>query len=403
MILLPSLPCDLSLIPIDSYLVGGAVRDALLNRKRDYIDFDFVVATNAIETARNIAKIYRAGFVVLDQERAIARVVFKNATLDFAQQEGETLETDLKRRDFTINAIAYHLHSETIIDPLGGLKDLNKKIIKMISSNNLEDDPLRLLRGYRQASQLNFTIDPDTKSTIKNLAHLIKNIAPERVQTELNYLLKSPNGTSFLREIIKDQLLVTWLKNINFNQLETLIKIDQSTLDLSNQYLELLPLLNEDQSNWYRLAKLAYLVSDNLITAEQELMSLKYSRAEIKIILNTLKSLNILQQYDRQLTLREQYFLFLETQTSFPILAVLAQALGISKIIISPLIERYFNVQDPVAHPVNLITGNDLIKELNLQPSPLIKHLLTEAAIGQIEGKIKTKKDALNYVQQLII
>ena len=85
-------------------------------------------------------------------------MVFPNATVDIAQQEGDSLETDLHRRDFTINAIAYNIHTQEIIDPLNGGADLEKGILRMISPANLEDDPLRLMRGYRQAAQLGFTV-----------------------------------------------------------------------------------------------------------------------------------------------------------------------------------------------------------------------------------------------------
>ncbi|MEM0980906.1 MAG: CCA tRNA nucleotidyltransferase, partial [Cyanobacteria bacterium P01_H01_bin.58] len=116
-------PFDLTLLPSSAHLVGGSVRDALLGRKADYLDLDFVLPGEAIETAHFIARHYGVGFVVLDPKNKIARVVFPQATVDFAQQVGNTLETDLHRRDFTVNAIAYHPHTEQIFDPLGGCAD----------------------------------------------------------------------------------------------------------------------------------------------------------------------------------------------------------------------------------------------------------------------------------------
>jgi tRNA nucleotidyltransferase (CCA-adding enzyme) len=108
-------PFSLELLPQPAYLVGGAVRDAMLERHSEYLDLDFVLL-DAVKTARAIARSYQAGFVLLDHQRQIARVVFPHATVDFAQQEG-SLETDLNRRDFTINAIAYNPHNGEIIDP----------------------------------------------------------------------------------------------------------------------------------------------------------------------------------------------------------------------------------------------------------------------------------------------
>lgn len=156
-------PFSLEWLPQPTYLVGGAVRDALLSRRSEYVDLDFVLPDRAVKIARAIAKHYQAGFVLLDAERQIARVVFKHATVDFAQQEGSTLETDLRRRDFTVNAIAYNPHNGEIIDPLQGCADLQQGVLRMVSAKNLQEDPLRLLRAYRQAAQLSFVIEPDTR------------------------------------------------------------------------------------------------------------------------------------------------------------------------------------------------------------------------------------------------
>ncbi|MEM6399950.1 MAG: CCA tRNA nucleotidyltransferase, partial [Cyanobacteria bacterium P01_D01_bin.116] len=119
-----SLPFNLKLLPKPAYLVGGAVRDAILERNREYLDLDFILPSDAVNVAREIAKYHQAGFVLLDEQRQIARVVFPNATVDIAQQEGDSVEADLHRRDFTINAIAYNIHTQEIIDPLQGGADL---------------------------------------------------------------------------------------------------------------------------------------------------------------------------------------------------------------------------------------------------------------------------------------
>jgi len=118
-------PIAVSDLPLDTYLVGGAVRDALLGRTTLYPDLDFIVPNQSLELAATLAQRYQAGFVVLDRQRQIGRVVFKNMTVDIAQQQGDTLLTDLRDRDFRLNAIAYDIHRHHIVDPLGGLLDLN--------------------------------------------------------------------------------------------------------------------------------------------------------------------------------------------------------------------------------------------------------------------------------------
>ncbi|MBD1933233.1 MULTISPECIES: CCA tRNA nucleotidyltransferase [Cyanophyceae] len=206
-------PFSLELLATPAYMVGGAVRDALLERRREYLDLDFVLLTDAVKTARKIASRYKAGFVLLDASRQIARVVFDQATADFAQAEGANLETDLRRRDYTMNAIAYNPHTGELIDPLNGYADLQQGIIRMVSPKNLQDDPLRLLRAYRQAAQLGFTIEPETLTVIRQLAPLLGQVSAERVQAELAYLLNTPDGTPWIIAAIEDGLLQTWFKS----------------------------------------------------------------------------------------------------------------------------------------------------------------------------------------------
>ncbi len=393
-----NLPFNLELLPNTVYLVGGAVRDALLQRQGEYLDLDFVLPTDAVKIAQQIARTYKAGFVVLDQQRQIARVVFQNATVDFAQQEGKNLVEDLQRRDFTINAIAYNLQAEQLIDPLGGREDLNKGVIRMVNDANLQDDPLRLLRAYRQASQLNFTIEPQTRLTIKKLAPLLAQVAAERIRTELGYLLATSQGTRWLREAYHDGLLSVWLKNVTAKKVELLDKIDAAAVWMGENWRQ----FQHQPEKWYYLAKLASLVSEEPAIAEAELVNLKYSRTEIRTVTTALKHLPQLLKINPLLSLREKYFFFLAVGEVFPLIAVLAIAAGIELQAIALLINRYLDCQDPLAHPQPLVTGNDLIKALQIPPSPQIGELLTEIQLAYIEGKISTPDHALTFAASLL-
>ena len=386
-------PCDLNRLPANAYLVGGSVRDALLERYQTPIDLDFVLPAKAIETAQEIANFYHGGFVVLDAAREIARVVFPQGTLDFARQEG-SLETDLKRRDFTINAIAFNLKSQQLVDPVGGLADLQKGIIRMVAASNLEDDPLRLLRAYRQAAQLDFSIEGNTKRAISDRIFLLKTIAAERVQAELNYLFTASQGNKWLAAAATDGLLQFWLHSIEPAKIEQLDAVEAALEVCLNSGLNL-PEFNI-------LAKLATLVSTDAATAEAELIQLKYSRNQIKAVTKTVQHLPQLQTMTSLMSLRDQYFWFLAVKDFFPLLTVRAIATGVSLTIIDPLIERYLDPNDPVAHPQPLITGNDLIREFQLKPSPLIGTILTEVQIAQIESKIATPQQALNFANSLL-
>ncbi|PSF38369.1 [cytidine(C)-cytidine(C)-adenosine (A)]-adding enzyme [Aphanothece hegewaldii CCALA 016] len=393
------LPFSLDWLSSDTYLVGGAVRDALLCRKKEYIDLDFVIPEFALCTAKKIANHYNAGFVVLDQERQIARVVFPQGTVDFAQQEGNTLEKDLQRRDFTINAIAYNLHTQTLIDPLNGLEDLKRGIIKMVSSANLEDDPLRLLRAYRQAAQLNFKIDYETRSTICRLAPLVGKVAAERFQSELNYLLRNALGNYWLAIAWEDHVLEYWLKNITQLSLDKISHLESTAQILSQK----LAYSFQFTSEIILTVKLTCLVCPIPEEAELELNKIKYSRNDIRTITTILRTFSQLKDVSIDKSLRQQYFLFQSTGNIFPYLALFALLHKVDLDWIIFLMNRYLDPLDPVAHPKPLVKGNDLIQCLKIPPSPKIGKLLTELQIAQIEGKITTADEAIQLAKNWLI
>ena len=384
-------PFELTELPDEAYLIGGSVRDAILQRYKIPLDLDFVLPQGAIATAKKIANRYRGGFVVLDEAREIARVVFDRGTLDLARQEGASLETDLQRRDFTVNAIAYSPKLQRIVDPLGGLEDLAKGILRKIAIENLEDDPLRLLRAYRQAAQLNFTIETETRKAICDRTSLLENIAAERVRAELDYIFTASQGNKWLIAAVEDGLLNYWLPHgrDSLEQLESIAKGIEFCHGSGLTKVELAI-----------LSKLSALVSSHAELAESELTNLKYARHQIKAVVKTVKHLPQLQQMTQAMTPTEQYFWFLSVKDIFPILMVRAIALNVPQAIIAPLIERYHNPHDPVVYPQCLVTGNDLMRELNLKPSRLIGELLTEIQVAQIESKIATPQQAIEFASK---
>lgn len=406
-------PFTVQLLPQPAYMVGGAVRDAILGRSREYLDLDFIIPDNAVKVAQTIAKYYHAGFVLLDAQRNIARVVFPHATADFAQQEGNSLLTDLHRRDFTINAIAYNPHTQEIIDPLQGCADIEAGLLRMISLENLHDDPLRLLRAYRQAAQLRFTIEPTTQTTIRSLAADICKVAPERVRLEVSYLLDSDQGTQWLKSAWEDNLLVRFFANANSNSLEKLAAVDKAYSLIKETYPQLEPEIQKVvrdtiKTTWLGIAKLACLVHSNPEIAEFELQQLTYSRAEIRGVTTSLRLFPQLKTVT-SMSLREQYFLFQEVGFVFGATTVLALADDLVKAMSGdnplcaylPLIDRYLNPDDLVAHPSPLVSGKDIMLALNIPPSPLVGKILSEVAIAQAEGKVSTKQEALDFAKQV--
>ncbi|HXQ37905.1 MAG TPA: HD domain-containing protein, partial [Anaerolineales bacterium] len=186
------------------YLVGGAVRDMMLNRLSH--DLDFALPSNGISTARRVANALKADFMVLDDERDTGRVIATEANgsrtfLDFATYRGNNLGEDLRARDFTINAIAYDLRANTIIDPLNGASDLRAKSIRACLQTSITDDPVRILRGVRQAAAFEFKIELGTRKSMKQAAHLLPNVSPERNRDELFKILEGPKPDASIRAL----------------------------------------------------------------------------------------------------------------------------------------------------------------------------------------------------------
>lgn len=178
--------------PEHGILVGGAIRDALLGRPAR--DLDWIVPDSEAAATRD-AQCSGGSVFPLDRERGHWRVVADGAVRDYIRQVGE-LEEDLRSRDYTVNAIALE-RDGTVHDPTHGRRDIARRRLRMVSRENLEDDPLRLLRGGRLASALGFAVSPDTKKAIRTIAagHLAGSTprpAVERVQDELNAMLGGP-------------------------------------------------------------------------------------------------------------------------------------------------------------------------------------------------------------------
>ena len=201
-------PISIDDLPPGSVLVGGSVRDGLLNKLSQKPDLDFVIPIEAIKLSKNLAKKINATFIKLDEKRDIARLVINGWTLDFARQVGENLEDDLLRRDFRINAIALRLKEKPeIFDPIGGMDDLINKKIVAISEKNLIDDPLRILRGFRLMCELNFELDNKTKRFLKTNVDKLSNVAPERIKMEISKIVDSRWSSLVWKTYLELQLL----------------------------------------------------------------------------------------------------------------------------------------------------------------------------------------------------
>lgn len=229
------------------YLVGGTVREMALGGATP--DLDLAVPAQTLALARELAHALGGTFVLLDEKERTARVVWQEDVLDLAEFRAPTLEGDLRGRDFTINALALDLNAVlaerplTVIDPLGGLADLARGLIRMVSADNLAADPLRLLRAYRFAATHGFRLTAETRAAIQRLAGKFRQVAGERVRQELFLFLAAPRTAALLRDMAEVGLLFQI-----FPELADLAEVPQNGfhhLDVLQHSLETLAQLEE--------------------------------------------------------------------------------------------------------------------------------------------------------------
>ncbi|MEM9771434.1 MAG: CCA tRNA nucleotidyltransferase [Cyanobacteria bacterium P01_D01_bin.73] len=437
-------PFPVSCLPSDSYLVGGAVRDALLGRRVAHLDLDFVLPGDAIAAARAIAQDYGSGFVVLDAEREIARVVFKDGTADFARQVGPTLETDLQRRDFTINAIAVQPQKGEVLDPFDGQGDLQRRTMRMISPKNLREDPLRLLRAYRQCAQLDLRLEEETQESLRSLAPLLKTVAAERVMSEIRALLAAPDGARWGEVAWRDGIFKHWLPKLQPWQLELADKVDGAIAALSSHWSSLPSAIEaavaseagggkkekrNKSSNALmsaRLAseaaiegrgvamlKLAAWLAPDVLRATQSLQTLKTSRHDQRIMEGVLNGIQILAVTDdanapleprtNAPTIAEQFQLFRVSHGTFPLVATLAIAAGTPLDCLLESIRRWHEPNDPVVYPQPLLSGREVLQAYGpsqgRSPGPWVGELLNALALAHAQSKIQTPEQAHSFAQ----
>ncbi len=187
------------------YLVGGAVRDAYM--RRPIHDLDFVTPVDGQQIARVIANKLHGVYYPLDAERGIGRAIVEydgeRYEIDVARFRGETLAEDLSARDFTANAMAMPLASDAnaIIDPLGGLRDIEAKRLRRCSPESISSDPIRALRAVRQSLALKLMIEPATREDVRHSGAALLKTSPERIRDEFLKTLDGPHPHGAMRAL----------------------------------------------------------------------------------------------------------------------------------------------------------------------------------------------------------
>lgn len=177
-------------LPRGCFVVGGAVRDLILERQP--LDVD-IASADPLAAAHSISRrVIRLGN---EEHLSAYRVVLPaekgGHSYDFAALEGGEIATDLARRDFTVNAMAIDLDRDELLDPFDGKGDALARVVRMVDPSNFDDDPLRVLKGVRMAVKYGLSIEPGTLAAMRARAPMIATVAEERVTYELSLILSA--------------------------------------------------------------------------------------------------------------------------------------------------------------------------------------------------------------------
>ncbi len=233
------LPIDFNIFPERKgvFVVGGSIRDLLCSRVP--LDYDIIVKGDAASFAKRLASSTHGRLVEFGpQAQTIRRVIAPNIIFDIMPIQGQSIEDDLRRRDFTVNAMAVTVSSGDLVDPHGGRRDLAAKKIRMVSGDVFREDPLRLIRAFRLAASFDFSIETGTHEIIGRQARLIGQTAAERIRDEFFKLLQCDRSHVYLHRMAQSGLLFEIFPELS--ALKMFRSPDASSNDLFEQTLSCL-------------------------------------------------------------------------------------------------------------------------------------------------------------------
>lgn len=424
-----------------TYLVGGAIRDYLLSRESN--DFDFAVSGRGITFAKRFAAKTKGVFVLLSEKDDEARVVTReNIIFDFNGIGNKPILEDLRRRDYTINAMAIDLRKpNTIIDELNSRYHLKQKLLAPASENSLKFDPLRILRAFRLALELNFKVSEKVLALSKDIS--LANIASERISYELLRICEPPKSFKYIKQLYKLNLLEQIFpqasrlladKPLFAHSLRTYKKVESIVSQKSyfnrfqDEYdkyftgfpfrralLKITGLLHDiaKPDTQFETAKgdVHFYGHDNLgakMVKELTQGKLRLSRKQTQMLKDLVSfhmRLHLLATAP-ELTDRAIRRFFRDLGDEFFGLMILTYADGYATAKITSHLERTITrmmnlkkTDESKKKVIRLINGDDLIA-LGYQPGPSFKIILQELEELQLDGKIENKEQGFDYIKQ---
>lgn len=395
-----------------AYMVGGVVRDLLLQRPN--LDIDFVLEGSAIPFARHLVEHF-GGRIETHDAFGTAKWIFDDTaaahighplddlppyidlvTARYEFYEGfavlptvydSGIKLDLRRRDFTINALAVRLRADgasgTIIDLFGGLDDLQNSIIRALHSLSFADDPTRSLRAVRFAHRLGFTIEPRTAALIQNALPMMSRITGERLRNELTLLLKEPHPEQGLLQLQSRGILTAIHPRFVFDAY--LITAFQRADQRRNGGY---PASNRALYKW--LIAATCLNPDVAAEVAERMVFRKSTIALMRATSDLVHQAdNYLQGNTSDITLRLDTLPLAAVETAWSVLD-------------NPQhVETLRHYIDTWRHIQPMTTGNDL-KIAGLPPGPQFRRILETLRIARIDGHIQTDADERAYLQTLL-
>ena len=361
-------------LPLGSFLVGGFIRDLIIgkNKKKSDIDLDLVISKDPFLVGSDIAKKHNGKFIILDKDRQIVRIIIREMTLDISPQISQSLIEDISRRDFTINSITFSLDSKLIFDPLNGIEDINKSLLRTHNERNLIDDPLRLLRCFRFVSEFNFNIDKNLFDLIKRYKNLLDSVAAERIHYEFRKIIRGENS----------QKSILLINKIN------LFSSIQSQKMSSNDFLEKLSLNNFYVDEIQQFLPIFFLIET---LNECSIKKLKFSKSEILEASTLRKWKDILvKQSINEFNEMERFQLHKELENILP-----AFIFYLPEIDQLDWLSRWRDKKDKLFHPTNLLNGDILKKHLEINDGPLLGQLLFFLSKELAFNRINSLDDAI--------
>ncbi len=409
----------------NTYIVGGAVRDMLSGLETK--DIDLAVPGDALEIAKEFAQASGGSFVLLDSKFATARVVKNSVFLDISAMRGPSITDDLSGRDITINAMAQPLcewqSTDHVIDPFGGREDLQSGVIRMVSEKNLISDPLRILRIYRFSSALHARIEARTRRALKEHGALLNNIAVERIADELRHMMSFGDSYESMKDIEEDDIIPVLFPefppadSISINRGLSCYGQCEALLGDTAHYF---PFHAKSISDYFELAgrriclKLTALFSGKP-SALQAAVRLKMSKKEAALIASISSGCeNILSLRSFAADRSEMLGFLKNAQDNVYPMVILAVAAGQLErgtsgesgdrvlSFCDKILSLYVDEVLPRLGILKILTGDDLIREFGLHPSPQFKLILSELEGDILEDRVHTKDEALKTVRAIL-